>query len=84
MTNEIKHIKPEWAEGPGYKMIGKPTTQILPCVTNYNNPEKTNIFSIYLNLDSSTIATKEKSGDVEEKEKKKIKGIQLKFNVVKL
>ena len=53
--------------------------------TEYDNPEKTNVFSINLHLDSSTTAEKEKSGVVEEGEsKKKGKDSQLHLDVVQL
>ena len=51
-------------------------------MTEYDNPEKTSIFSIYINLDSSTISTKEKSGDLEEEYKKKVKYSQLRSCVI--
>ena len=50
----------------------------MPTETEYNNPEKTNVFSINLNLDSSVTAKKENSGVVEEGESKnKRKDLQL-------
>ena len=51
----------------------------------YNNLEKTNVFSIYLNLDSSTTTEKVNPGVVEEVEsKKKGKYSQLWLNIVQL
>ena len=41
-------------------MIGKPPIRFFPTEMAYNNPEKTNVFSTFLNLDSSTTAEKEK------------------------
>ena len=66
-------------------MIGKPPFRFVPTETKYDNPEKTNLFSINLNLDYSTTAQKEKSGIVEEGEsKKKGKDSQLQLKVVQL
>ena len=66
-------------------MIEKPPIRFVPIETEYDNPEKTNVFSISLNLDSSTTARKENSGIVEEGEsKKKGKDSQLWLNVIQL
>ena len=76
--DEIKDLNPEWTERLGHKIIGKNSIIFVPMETVYDNLEKTNIFSISLNLDSSTTSEKEKSGKVEEgKSKKKVKDIQL-------
>ena len=56
---EIKDLKAEWAERPVNKMIGKPPIRFVPTETEYDNPEKTNVFFISFNLDLSTIAKKE-------------------------
>ena len=64
----IKDIKPEWAERQGNKMIRKPPIMFVPTETEYNNPEKTNVFSINLILDTSTTSEKENSEVVEEGE----------------
>ena len=47
-------------------MIGKPSIRIVPIKTEHDNPEKTNVFSMSLNIDSSTTADKENYGVVEE------------------
>ena len=47
-------------------MIGKPPIRFVSTEAEYDHPRKTDVFSVYLNLDSSTTATKENSGDVEE------------------
>ena len=60
IQHKIKDLKLEWAERPGDKMIGKPSIKFVPAKTEYDNPEKTNVFSISLNLDSSTTSEKEK------------------------
>ena len=66
-------------------MIGKPPIRFIPTETEYDNPEKTRVFYINLNLDSSTTAKKEKSDIVEEGESKnKGKDSQLQLNVVQL
>ena len=69
--HEIKDLKSEWAERPGKKTVGKQSIRVVSTETEYGNPEKTNVFSIFLNLDSSTTAKKEKSSVVEEGESKK-------------
>ena len=56
--HEIKDLKPEWAERSGHKIIGNTPIRFVPRYTVYNNLEKTNVFSISLNLDSSTTAEK--------------------------
>ena len=59
-------------------MIGKPFIRFISPETEYIKPDKTNVCYIYLNLDSSTTAKKEKYGVVEEgKSKKKVKDNQL-------
>ena len=64
--HEIKDPKPEWTERSGQQMIGKLPIRYVPTETTYDNPDKTNVFSISLNLDSSSTAEKEKSSNVEE------------------
>ena len=68
---EIRDNKLEWVERPGNKMIGKPPISFVPTETDYGNPEKTNVFSMSFNLDSSTTSEKENFGVVEEGESKK-------------
>ena len=39
-------------------MVGKPPIRCLPSVTEYDTPEKTNVFFVYLNIEYSTKAAK--------------------------
>ena len=58
-------------------MTEKPPVSFVPTKNEYDNAEKTNLFSILLYIHSSTIAEKKKSGVVEGVEsKKKVKDSQ--------
>ena len=45
-------------------MIGKLLIKFVPTETEYDYPKKTNVFSVYLNLDFSTTTAKENSSNV--------------------
>ena len=64
---EIKDINPEWAKRLGHKIIGKPPIMFVSTENEYNNLEKTKIFSVYLNLKYSITAMKENSSDLEKR-----------------
>ena len=65
---EIKYINPQWSKRSGHKIVDKPSIRFVRADTEYDNPDKTNVSFVYLNLDSSTTAAK-KSGDEEEGDK---------------
>ena len=52
MDKQLKDCCPEWAEISSSKMIGKPPIRFVPKVTEYDNDDPTNSFSLYLNLNS--------------------------------
>ena len=45
-------------------MIGKPPIMFIPTETEYDYPEKTNVASVYLNIDFLTTAAKENYDDM--------------------
>ena len=62
MDKQLKDCRPEWAEITSSQMIGKPPIRFVPKVTEYDNDDHTNSFSLSLNLNSvpDTITKKRK------------------------
>ena len=50
MDKQLKDCRPEWAEITSSKMIFKPPIRFVPKVTEYDNDDPTNSFSLSLNL----------------------------------
>ena len=55
---EIKDLKLECAERSNHKMIGELPIRFVPTEKVYDNPENISVFSISLNLYSSTTTEK--------------------------
>ena len=77
MTDEIKDNNLEQAERMVHKNIGNPPIRCVPSVAKYDITEKTSVFSVYLNIDSSNTASKENSNDLKKNDKEKAKDNQL-------